>query len=151
MYVVGRRMGGEPRQLGGIISKNFQEVLRVREKRTQAARTLVGVIYGITAASMFSAFVGLEIAEQMVRITEQIASQNGEFVSSLFATDSYDVGTMRALLLVVLVINAALSALMIRLTDRGHVVSGLTHFVLLAWTSGVVAAGTGLIVGNLIG
>jgi flagellar protein FlaJ len=151
MYVVGRRMGGEPRQLGGIISKNFQEVLRVREKRTQAARTLVGVIYGISAASMFSAFVGLEIAEQMVRITEQIASQNGEFVSSLFATDSYDVGMMRVLLLVVLVINAALSALMIRLTDRGHPVSGLTHFVLLAWTSGIVAAGTGLIVGNLIG
>jgi flagellar protein FlaJ len=151
MYVVGRRMGGEPRQLGGIISKNFQEVLRVREKRTQAARTLVGVIYGITAASMFSAFVGLEIAEQMVRITEQIASQNGAFVDSLFATDSYDVGLMRLLLLTVLVVNAALSALMIRLTDRGHVVSGLTHFVLLAWTSGVVAVGTQLVVGGLIG
>jgi flagellar protein FlaJ len=151
MYVVGRRMGGEPRQLGGIISRNFQEVLRVREKRTQATRTLVGVIYGITAASMFSAFVGLEIAEQMVRITEQIAAQNGEFVGSLFSTENYDVRTMELLLMAVMLVNALLSALMIRLTDRGHVVSGLTHFVLLTWTSGVVAAGTRLVVGGLIG
>jgi flagellar protein FlaJ len=151
MYVVGRRMGGEPRQLGQIISTNFQEVLRVREKRAQASRTLVGVVYGISAASMFSAFVGLEIAGQMLRITERLAAQNGEFVASLFATGSYDILLIELLLVGVLVLNALLSALMIRLTDRGHPVSGLVHFVLLAWTGGVVAAGTEVVIGGLIG
>ncbi len=151
MYVVGRRMGGEPKQLGSIISSNIQEVLRVREKRAQAARTLVGVIYGITAASMFSAFIGLGIAEQMLRITEQISAQNGEFVGSLFSTESYDLGLMELLLVGVMLVNALLSALMIRLVDRGNVVSGLVHFVLLTWLSGVVAAGTRVVVGGLIG
>jgi flagellar protein FlaJ len=95
--------------------------------------------------------VGLEIAEQMVRITEQIAAQNGEFVGSLFSTENYDVRTMEYLLMAVMLVNALLSALMVRLTDRGHVVSGLTHFVLLTWASGVVASGTRLVVGGLIG
>ena len=151
MYVVGRRMGGEPKQLGSIISSNIQEVLRVREKRAQAARTLVGVIYGITAASMFSAFIGLGIAEQMLRITEQISGQNGEFVGSLFSTENYDLGLMELLLVGVMLVNALLSALMIRLVDRGNVVSGLVHFVLLTWLSGVVAAGTRVVIGGLIG
>ncbi|ESS05830.1 MAG: archaeal flagella assembly protein J [uncultured archaeon A07HB70] len=151
MYVVGRRMGGEPKQLGSIISSNIQEVLRVREKRAQAARTLVGVIYGITAASMFSAFIGLGIAEQMLQITEQISGENGEFVGSLFSTENYDLGLMELLLVGVMLVNALLSALMIRLVDRGNVVSGLVHFVLLTWLSGVVAAGTRVVIGGLIG
>ncbi len=151
MYVVGRRMGGEPQQLGSIISSNIQEVLRVREKRAQAARTLVGVIYGITAASMFSAFIGLGIAEQMLRITEQISGQNAEFVGSLFSTENYDLRLMELLLVGVMLINALLSSLMIRLVDRGSVVSGLVHLVLLTWLSGVVAAGTRVVIGGLIG
>jgi flagellar protein FlaJ len=150
MYVVGRRMGGEPRRLGQIISANFNEVLRVREQRQQATMTFVGVVYGITAASMFSAFTGLGIAEQMLTITEQIASQNSEFVQSLFSTGNYDVDVMEFLLLVVVLLNAVLSSLMIRIMDRGHFLSAHTHFVLLVWTGAVVATATQRIIGGLI-
>ncbi|MFC7177015.1 type II secretion system F family protein [Halosegnis marinus] len=69
--------GRRPRRLGQVISTNINEVLRVREQRQQASTTFIGVVYGITAASMFSAFIGLEIAGQMLTITSEIASQNG--------------------------------------------------------------------------
>jgi len=150
MYVVGRRMGGEPRQLGQVISTNFSEVLRVREQRQQATKTFIGVVYGITAASMFSAFVGLSIAEQMLDITERIAQQNGEFIQSLFSTGNYDIATIELLLIMVILINAVLSSLMIRITDRGHFVSGLTHFVLLVWTGALVASITQIVASGLI-
>jgi flagellar protein FlaJ len=151
MYVVGRRMGGEPRRLGQVISANLNEVLRVREQRQQATTTFVGIVYGITAASMFSAFIGLEIAGQMLAITEEIASQNGEFVQSLFSTGNYDIGVIEFLLLLVVLLNAVLSSLMIRITDRGHFVNALPHFVLLTWTGAVVASVTRAVVGGLIG
>jgi flagellar protein FlaJ len=144
-------MGGEPRRLGQIISANFNEVLYVREQRDQATATFVGVIYGITAAAMFSSFVGLEIAEQMVRITEEIAAQNGEFVQSLFSTGNYDVDLMEFLLLIVVLINAVFSSLMIRIADRGHFVNALPHFVALTWTGTLVAVGTDMVVSGLIG
>ncbi|GGN20699.1 archaellar assembly protein FlaJ [Halarchaeum nitratireducens] len=151
MYVVGRRMGGEPRRLGQVISANFNEVLRVREQRQQATTTLIGVIYGITAASMFSSFLGLGIAEQMLDITSRIAGQNDAFIQSLFSTGSYDIATMTVLLLLVVLLNALLSALMIRITDRGHFVSALTHFTLLTWTGALVAVATQRVVSGLIG
>jgi flagellar protein FlaJ len=150
MYVVGRRMGGEPRRLGQVISANLNEVLRVREQRQQAATTFIGVVYGVTAAALFSAFIGLEIAEQMVQITEEISTQNSEFLGSLFSTENYDTEIIEFMLLVVVLLNATLSSLMIRLTDRGHFVSSLIHFVLLTWTGAVVAAITRAMVGGLI-
>jgi flagellar protein FlaJ len=151
MYVVGRRMGGGPRQLGHVISANLNEVLRVREQRQQAATTFIGVVYGVTAAALFSAFIGLEIAEQMVQITEQISSQNGEFLGSLFSTENYEVSVIEFMLLVVVLLNATLSSLMIRITDRGHFVGGLVHFVLLTWTGAVVGSVTRVLVGGLMG
>ncbi|MFC7235572.1 archaellar assembly protein FlaJ [Halosegnis marinus] len=150
MYVVGRRMGGDPRRLGQVISTNINEVLRVREQRQQASTTFIGVVYGITAASMFSAFIGLEIAGQMLTITSEIASQNGEFVDSLFSTGNYDIEVMEFLLLCVVLLNALLSSLMIRLTDRGHFVNALPHFVGLTWAGTVVAAVTQRVVAGLI-
>jgi flagellar protein FlaJ len=150
MYVVGRRMGGEPRRLGQVISANLNEVLRVREQRQQAATTFIGVVYGVTAAALFSAFIGLEIAEQMVQITQEISTQNSEFLGSLFSTENYDTEIIEFMLLVVVLLNATLSSLMIRLTDRGHFVSSLIHFVLLTWTGAVVAAITRAMVAGLL-
>ncbi len=150
MYVVGRRMGGEPRELGQVISTNFNQVLRVREQRQQATTTFIGVLYGVTAAAIFSAFIGLAIAEQMLTITEEIASQNSEFLQSLFSTASYDVDTIELLLLGVVLLNALVSSLMIRVMDRGHFVNSLPHFVLLTWSGAVVASVTRVVVSGIL-
>jgi flagellar protein FlaJ len=150
MYVVGRRMGGDPRELGQVISTNFNEVLRVREQRRQATTTFIGIVYGVTAASMFSAFIGLGVAEQMLEITSGIAEGNEEFVDSLFSTASYDIAVIEFLLLTVVLLNALFSSVMIRITDRGHFVSGLTHFVALVWTGTLVATVTEIVVAALL-
>jgi flagellar protein FlaJ len=149
MYVVGRRMGGDPRMLGQVISKNFGEVNRVREQRDQATSTFIGVIYGITAAAIFSSFIGLEIAEQMLEITRSIDTNN-ELMSLLFNTELYDIDLVTLLLLVVVLTNAALSSLMIRFIDRGHPVNAYLHFVLLTWIGMTVAHLTQYLAGGLI-
>jgi flagellar protein FlaJ len=150
MYVAGRRMGGSPKQLGQVISTNFNEVMQVREQRQQATTTFIGVVYGMTAAMIFASFIGLGIAEQMVTITEEITSEEGQFTQSLFASGSYDLALIEFLLLGVVLLNALFSALMIRIIDRGHFVSSFTHYALLIWAGALVATLTQVIIGGII-
>jgi flagellar protein FlaJ len=150
MYVVGRRMGGDPKQLGQVISKNFHEVLRVREQREQATTTFIGVVYGITAAAIFSSFIGLEIAGQMLTIAEGLTESDSQIATMLFNPDLYDIDLIEFLLLFVILLNALLSSLMIRLMDRGHPISGFLHFVLLTWVGALVSVLTEYVVGGLI-
>ena len=151
MYVVGRQMGGDPKVLGQVISKNQNEVLKVREQRDQATMTLIGVLYGITAAAVFSFFVGLEVVEIMMNITSGMDLQSqGSFTGGLLSTEQYDIQIIEYLLLLTIVINAALSAIMIRLTDRGHIISALVHFVFLTWLGAVIAVITEYVVGMAI-
>ena len=151
MYVVGRRMGGDPQQLGDVLSENFERVLQVREHREQQATTLIGVIYGITAAAMFAAFVGLGVVEQMLTITDSIPGQNSRFIGSLFSAQGYRLWIIELLMLTVLVLNALLSSLMIRVSDRGHLVNALPHFVGLTWTGAIVATVTRRVAQAVIG
>ncbi|QSX00280.1 archaellar assembly protein FlaJ [Haloterrigena alkaliphila] len=147
MYVVGRQMGGDPQVLGNVISKNQNEVLKVREKRQQATTTLIGVLYGITAASVFSFFIGLEVVEIMMDITgEMDLGEQSQVAGNLMHTEQYNLVVIEYLLIATVLVNAALSAVMIRITDRGHLLSGLVHFVFLTWLGALVAASTQYVV-----
>ncbi|WP_312909746.1 archaellar assembly protein FlaJ [Natronosalvus caseinilyticus] len=149
MYVVGRQMGGDPKVLGQVISKNQNQVLKVREKRQQATTTLIGVLYGITASSVFAFFIGLEIVEVMMDITGEM-DLDQQLVGDLLNTSQYNLVVMEYLLITTIFINAALSAIMIRLTDRGHILSGLVHFVFMSWLGAIVAAITTYVVNAVV-
>ena len=149
MYVIGRQMGGNPRLLGQLISTNQSKVLKVREKRRQATTTLTGVLYGITAAAVFSFFIGLEVVEVMMAITEDM-DLDQQVVGDLLQTEQYDIQMIEYMLMATIVINAALSSVMIRLTDRGHLLSGLVNFVFLVWLGAIIAVVTGYVVGAVI-
>jgi len=138
MYVVGRRMGGEPRQLGNLIETNFTEVLNLRQMRTQETGTIIGVIYGITATSTFAFFVGLEIVNLLKDITAEMElSQSG--LGNLLHPEVYNVPEIRFYLFIAVLLNAFLSSMMIRIVDRGHSLNALTHFVVLVWMSAFIA------------
>lgn len=149
MYVSGRRLGGDPRQLGQLISANMNEVLKLREQRGQEASTLVGVMYGITAASVFSFFVGLQVVKILINITSHM-NMNNAVTSGIIFTGSYNIQHIRFLLLCLVLLNAVLSSLMIRLTDRGHFLNSYVHFVLLTWLGAIIAVVTHHVSGGLI-
>jgi flagellar protein FlaJ len=149
MYVVGRRMGGEPKRLGALISQNMSQVLKVREQRSQTAQTLIGVVYGVTFASVFSFYVGVEIVEMLVEITAGIDTGDAG-IDFLLNADVYDIPTLRLLVAGLVVLNAVLSSVLVRLIDRGHVLTALVHLVALLWMSGVTALVTQVAVESLL-
>lgn len=138
MYLIGRAMGGDPRNLGEIIARNMNEVLQLREQRDQSTLTLIGVLYGITAAATFAFFIGLGIVMIIAQMNVNIDSTALEF-QTLIHTENYDIQLIEYLLTITILINAMLSSLIIRVVDSGHKVNSYLHFVILTWISSIVA------------
>ena len=149
MYLVGRQMGGEPKLLGELISSNMNEVNQLRERRKQATVTLIGVLYGITAASTFAFFIGIEIVNILSNMSLKLSTSGMDF-SSIINTTNYHIPVIEALLIMVILFNALLSSLMIRTVDGGHKMNAYVHFVVLAWIGAIVAVMTRIVVSTLI-
>jgi flagellar protein FlaJ len=149
MYLIGREMGGEPKQLGELISQNMNQIAQLRERRRQVTVTLVGLLYGISAASAFAFFTGLEITIIMSGFDIDIAGGGMEF-AQLLHTDMYNVPLLRYLLLLVLLYNAVISSLTIRTADGGHYGNALLHFVVLIWVGCMTAVATETLIGSLL-
>jgi len=150
MYLVGRQMGGDPKQLGELISTNMNTVNQLREQRKQATVTLVGLLYGITAASAFSFFIGLSVVTVLSHMSIGVASVNGFNAGQLIHTKHYDIGLVRFLLLIVVLFNGGLSSLMIREVDGGHKISAYLHLVLLTWLGCLTAILTQTVVSGIL-
>ncbi|MFW5900544.1 MAG: flagellar assembly protein FlaJ, partial [Halodesulfurarchaeum sp.] len=151
MYLIGRQMGGDPKHLGELISENMNEVLQLRERRDQSTMTLIGVIYGITAAATFAFFIGLGIVEQLSAMTLDMNTPAGFDFNSLINTDVYDIDLIEFLLTLTVLVNAMFSALIVRVVDGGHKVNSFMHFVFLTWLGAVVGSMTIELVGSLLG
>ncbi len=138
MYLVGRRMGGDPKELGELISENMNEVQQLRQRRRQATVTLIGLLYGITAAATFAFYIGLQVVRVLANISSDIDT-GGTAAGQLINTAAYDIPVIEFLILAVVLFNAMLSSLMIRTTDGGHKANAFVHFVLLVWVGGAVS------------
>ncbi|RQG86749.1 archaellar assembly protein FlaJ [Natrarchaeobius halalkaliphilus] len=144
MYLVGRDMGGGPKRLGELISQNMNEIVNLREERRQETTTLVGVVYGITAASAFAFFIGLELA---VMLSSFDINTDGEVIGgTLIHTEQYNVPILRFLIVLVLIFNAFISSLVLRVADGGHFGNSYVHFTALLW----IGAVTGTITERLV-
>jgi len=139
MYMMGREMGGDPQVLGELIAENMNEVLQLRQQRRQATTTLIGLLYGITAASTFAFFIGLEVVNLLSNFDIDLQADAGFDAGQLINTAQYNIPLIEFLLVVVIMFSAMLSALMIRTVDGGHKVNTYIHFVLMAWISAIVA------------
>ncbi|UWG48016.1 Archaellum assembly protein J, TadC family [Halanaeroarchaeum sp. HSR-CO] len=142
MYLIGREMGGDPKHLGELISQNMSEVLQLRERRDQSTTTLIGVMYGISAAATFAFFIGLGIVEVLAGMSMGIESTGQFNFESLINTQVYDVDVIEYLLTVTVLVNAVLSSLIIRVVDGGHKVNSYLHFVVLTWITAVIGSMT---------
>jgi flagellar protein FlaJ len=141
MYVAGRQMGGDPQQLGELISENMNEVNQLREQRRQETITLIGLLYGITAASSFAFFIGLQVVSILTDLTEDFSTGDLDFGQLIYA-GVYDIQLIQFLLLLVILFNAVLSSIMIRTVDGGNKSNALIHFVALLWLGTLTAVVT---------
>ena len=149
MYLVGRRMGGDPKQLGELISANMNAVIQLREQRRQSAVTLIGLVYGITAASTFAFFIGLEVVSILADLSADLDVDEMDFGQIIYA-GVYDIPVIEFLLLTIVLFNAVVSSLMIRTIDGGNPTNGYIHFVTLTWVGCLTAIITRTLVNDIL-
>lgn len=151
MYLIGRQMGGDPKKLGELISSNMNEVLQLRERRDQSTITLIGLLYGITAASAFAFFIGLEVVNVLAGMSLNLSATTSSFdIGQLVHTEQYNIPLIEFLLVLVILFNALVSSVMIRMVDGGHKVNAFIHFVGLAYASAFIAVLTRSLVSSLL-
>jgi flagellar protein FlaJ len=127
----------------------MNQLTQLRQQRRQVTVTLVGLLYGISAASAFAFFTGLEIAIIMAGFDIDVGSTAVDF-GQLLHTDLYNVPLLRYLLLLVLLFNAVISSLTIRTADGGHYGNALLHFVILVWVGCLTAFATESLISVLL-
>ena len=149
MYLVGRQMGGQPKLLGELISGNMNQVIQLRERRKQATVTMIGVLYGISAAATFAFFIGLQVVNVLANMTLNLGTSNFA-AGDIINTGVYDIPLIEFLLILIILINALFSAMMVRITDGGHQINSYLHFVTLTWISAIIAVVTKHLVGGFI-
>ncbi|QIB73818.1 archaellar assembly protein FlaJ [Halogeometricum borinquense] len=149
MYNIGRQMGGTPKQLGELISSNMNEIIKLRRQREQATVTLIGVLYGITASASFAFFIGLEVVEILASFSTKMNLGQMQFGQLIYA-GVYDIPLIEYLLALIILFNALLSSLMIRMVDGGHKANAYLHFVVLVWIGCASAVATSSLAGALI-
>ncbi|AGN02342.1 flagellar assembly protein J [Salinarchaeum sp. Harcht-Bsk1] len=147
MYVVGREMGGDPKVLGELISKNLSEVLQLREQRAQSTVTFVGLLYGITAAAAFAFFIGLEVVNVLTAMSAGLQTPDNMAVGNIIYPDIYNIPLIEFLLIMLVLINAMISSLMIRAADGGNSANAYMHFVFLTWIGATVGWFTRTMIG----
>jgi len=150
MYLIGREMGGSPKQLGELISENMNQVLQLRQKRKQATTTLIGLLYGMTAASTFAFFIGLQVVNILADMSLNLSSGSRLDAASLINTSVYNIPLIEFLLIIIIMFSAMLSALMIRTVDGGHYANTYLHFVVLAWIGAVTGTFTKWLVSQFL-
>lgn len=149
MYLVGREMGGDPRQLGELINKNFNTVLQLREHRNRMTVTIIGVLYGMTAAMSFALFLGVEIVKILTDVSSEFdLSQMG--FGQLLHPDIYNIQIIRIEIIAIVFLNAMMSSLMIRMVDGGHKANSSLHFVALTWMGCGIGIATGVVAETVI-
>lgn len=62
----------------------------------------------------------------------------------------YDVPFIEYMLTLIILFNALLSSLMIRMVDGGHKANAYLHFVMLVWVGSLMAVATSSLAGALI-
>lgn len=115
-----------------------------------AAATLIGLSYGITAASSFAFFIGLQIVNVLADFSEELNISNPGDIGQIIYAGVYDIPLIEFLSLLVILFNAVLSSVMVRTIDGGNKVNAYLHFVLFTWVGTLTAIGTKALVSAVL-
>jgi flagellar protein FlaJ len=138
MFVESIRLGSEPEEVADIIADNFTKINELRKQRFQTTASYIGLSYGLIVGVAFALFVSFGIAKG---INEMYLSMNitSEFVQNIiYTTPKEDLSWVFNLIYFVLIGHSFLAAISIRITDGGHLMNSLNHFVGMVWVSSVI-------------
>lgn len=147
MYVEGIRVGGSPKRVSQLISENFLKIVGLRKMKYDSASTLTGILYGLAFAISFVLYLTFMILQNFDKLAldlnKSLAETGGTILPAqklmILNAGVFNFDILGGALLFMLIVHALVSAVMTRVISGGHKAGAAWHFVLLVWTSVIVA------------
>ncbi|MDY7082485.1 MAG: flagellar assembly protein FlaJ, partial [Halobacteria archaeon] len=108
------------------------------------------ILYGLSAATAFAFYIGIEIVKIMIEVTNKIPTNTGGPTGQLLHTGVYNIPQVSTIIMSLIIINAVVGSLIIKIIDGGHKINALPHFVGLTWAGSIVATLTPIFVSSFI-
>lgn len=147
MYVYGREQGGDTKQLGEIISQNFRQILKLRDNRATINRKLLGTLYGVSIATSTVFFIGFEILNILIDVTESMPSTSG--FGNILNTGVYNIIFTEGMVFFIVIVNALSVSFMMRFSNRKYIGGFVIHFTIITILSFIIGTGIEMLTANL--
>jgi len=147
MYVEGIKAGGSPKKVSAIISENFLRIVGLRRMKYDSASTLTGILYGLAFAISFVLYMTLMILQNFDGLARNLGISLAETggtnvpINNILVLNAgaFDFDILGGAILFMLLVHALVSAVTTRTISGGHRGGAAWHFVLLTWTSVMIA------------
>jgi flagellar protein FlaJ len=140
MFVESLNMGGKPMLISKIISENFTKIQTLRKQRYQNTASYIGIMYGLQAGIAFSVYIAFGVVKMMNDMFTKLEVPKEITNSFLYTFDASTLNIIPLMLLSILIINALISAVSIRIVDGGRILNMFIHFVSIVWLGMLTAA-----------
>ncbi len=157
MYDEAIEAGGSPQKIGALISSNMVRIIGLRKLRYELSGGFRGTMFGIAVGTAFALFIGVGVIDMLSGLFSQFADigsgAGGAAVSvpSIISVTGVNIPLMETMAILVLLINAAMSAVMTRMADGGTLQRAYQDFSLLVWVSNAVALGSAYVMSSFLG
>ncbi len=137
MFVEALSLGSDPKDVAEIVSKNFNRINSLRERRDRTANTFIGICYGAIIGIAVALYISFGVVEIMNKMFTSLNVPGGFVQGILHTVSGLELAYINMVILFILFFHAIMSAVAIKMIDGGRWMSGFVHLVGMIWTAAV--------------
>jgi len=137
MFVEALTLGSDPKDVAEIVSKNFNRINSLRERRDRTANTFVGICYGAIIGIAVALYISFGVVEIMNKMFTSLNVPGGFVQGILHTVSGLELAYINVVILFILFFHAIMSAIAIKMIDGGRWMSGFVHLVGMIWTAAI--------------
>ncbi|WP_456475613.1 type II secretion system F family protein [Candidatus Pyrohabitans sp.] len=141
IFIESTYSGGDTAEIGETLGNSFARMIGLRKFRRQLASSLKGMLYSAMVGISISIFIIVTLVDSLGKGLfggGSISLEGIEFMPIKFTAVELDMSLIIMLVWVLLLMHAAISSLIIKTVDGGHMYNSLVHYVSMMWIGTVI-------------
>jgi flagellar protein FlaJ len=141
IFIESAYSGGDTAEIGETLGNSFSRMIALRKFRRQLASSLKGMLYSAMVGISISIFIIVTLVDSLGRGLfggGSISLSGIEFMPVKFTAVQLEMSFIATLVWVLLLLHAAISSVIIKIVDGGHMYNSLVHYVAMLWIGTVI-------------
>ena len=141
IFIESAYSGGDTAEIGETLGNSFARMIGLRKFRRQLASSLKGMLYSAMVGISISIFIIVTLVDSLGRGLfggGSVSIEGVEFMPVKFTAVQFDMSLIMILVWVLLLIHAAISSVIIKIVDGGHMYNSLVHYVTMMWMGTII-------------